>query len=149
MTTVPFVVLNRAGSTQKAARPSAVYSLFVEKGLDKLKTRVYHKITVRISINGTRTYAQIASDIQADNPVAFIGSNMNDGGATAHAFLCRGYYDSGDYSYYSVWNPWYNKYEIIYSKDNIYTSASGNYKYKWARTVFNWADAYRSASLDS
>lgn len=102
-----------------------------------------------ISINGTRTYAQIASDIQADNPVAFIGSNMNDGGATAHAFLCRGYYDSGDYSYYSVWNPWYNKYEIIYSKDNIYTSASGNYKYKWARTVFNWADAYRSASLDS
>lgn len=47
MTTVPFVVLNRAGSTQKAARPSAVYSLFVEKGLDKLKTRAYYKITVR------------------------------------------------------------------------------------------------------
>lgn len=86
-----------------------------------------------------RAYAAIASDIFAGNPVMFIFDNLKTGNPHTHVMVCRGYYDNHGDSYYSVWNPWYPKYERIYTSDNIYyISETGEARYKWADTVYGW-----------
>lgn len=85
-----------------------------------------------------RTYSQIVSEIKADNPVAFICDNLNTGAKKSHAFVCRGYDDNGGKSFYSVWNPWYEKFERIYTSDNTYVNSSGSARYLWSATTYSW-----------
>lgn len=85
-----------------------------------------------------RTYAQVASDIKADNPVAFICDNVNTGTKKSHAFVCRGYNDNVGNSFYSIWNPWYTEFERIYTSDNTYVNSAGTAKYLWSATMYGW-----------
>jgi hypothetical protein len=85
-----------------------------------------------------RTYAQVASEIIADNPVAFICDNVNTGTKQSHAFVCRGYNDNAGSSFYSIWNPWYTEFERIYTSDNTYVNSAGTAKYLWSATMYGW-----------
>lgn len=85
-----------------------------------------------------RTYSQVASDIKADNPLAFICDDEMTGKKKSHAFVCRGYDDNGGNSFYSIWNPWYTQFERIYTDDNIYVNENGSAKYKWSATMYSW-----------
>lgn len=85
-----------------------------------------------------RTYSQIVSEIKADNPVAFICDNLNTGTKKSHAFVCRGYNDNSGNPFYSVWNPWYTKFERIYTSDNTYVNTAGTARYLWSATMYDW-----------
>lgn len=85
-----------------------------------------------------RTYAQVASDIKAESPVAFICDNVDTGAKKSHAFVCRGYDDNGGTSFYSIWNPWYSKFERIYTSNNTYVNSAGTAKYLWSATMYGW-----------
>ncbi|MBU5334313.1 hypothetical protein KQI61_19215 [Anaerocolumna aminovalerica] len=85
-----------------------------------------------------RTYAQVASDIIADSPLAFICDNVNTGAKKSHAFVCRGYNDNSGNSFYSIWNPWYSEFERIYTSDNTYVNSAGTAKYLWSATMYGW-----------
>ena len=85
-----------------------------------------------------RTYSQIVNEILAYNPVAFICDNLNTGTKKSHALVCRGYNDNNGNSFYSVWNPWYKKFERIYTSDNTYVNASGTARYLWSATMYDW-----------
>lgn len=85
-----------------------------------------------------RSYSQIVSEIKSDNPVAFICDNLNTGTKKSHAFVCRGYNDNNGNPFYSVWNPWYEEFERIYTSDNTYVNASGSAKYLWSATMYSW-----------
>lgn len=85
-----------------------------------------------------RSYSQVVSDIKADNPLVFICDNLTTGKKAAHAFVCRGYDDNNGNSFYSVWNPWYDEFERIYTSDNIYTNFDASAKYQWSSTMYSW-----------
>ncbi len=91
-----------------------------------------------IHVSSRRTYAQVANEIQADNPLLFICDNLDTGKKKAHAFVCRGYADNSGNPYYSIWNPWYSKYERMYSDTNTYVNETGSARYKWSETMYNW-----------
>lgn len=84
------------------------------------------------------TYSQIVSEINAYSPVVFVCDNVNTGAKKSHAFVCRGYNDNNGNPYYSVWNPWYSKYEKVYSSDNTYVNTNGTAKYLWSATMYGW-----------
>ena len=85
-----------------------------------------------------RTYAQVASDIKADSPLAFICDNVNTGAKKSHAFVCRGYNDNSGNPFYSIWNPWYSEFERIFTSDNTYVNSAGTAKYLWSATMYGW-----------
>lgn len=84
------------------------------------------------------TYSQVVNEIQSDNPMIFLVDNLTTGETKAHALVCRGYSDNGGDSYYSIWNPWYSRYEKIYTSNNLYVPYSGSTNYRWSATMYQW-----------
>ena len=129
-----------ARSVMEWAYPDLSYSELCETALSTSKAddfaNTYNIDPVYTA--STRSYSQIVSEIKADNPVAFICDNLNTGAKKSHAFVCRGYNDNNGNSFYSIWNPWYDEFERIYTSDNTYVNAAGTAKYKWSATMYSW-----------
>lgn len=129
-----------ARSVMEWAYPDLSYTDLKEKALSTSKAddfaNTYNIDPVYTA--STRSYSQIVNEIKAGNPVAFICDNLKTGAKKSHAFVCRGYNDNNGNSFYSIWNPWYDEFERIYTSDNTYVNASGTAKYKWSATMYSW-----------
>ena len=120
--------------------PGATYAELLTKTLNTTQADIYanaHGIDP-IYTASTRTYSQVTSEIIAGNPLTFICDNLTTGAKKEHAFVCRGYYDNDGNSYYSVWNPWNSYYENVYTSNLTYVSQSGNTRYLWTATMYDW-----------
>lgn len=129
-----------AQSVMEWAHPTLSQTELEDEGLDTAEADAFAN-TYNIDpvhTSSRRTYAQIVNEIKADNPVAFICDNLNTGAKRTHAFVCRGYNDNSGNPYYSVWNPWYPKFERVYASDNTYVNESGSARYLWASTMYSW-----------
>ena len=123
------------------AYPDKTYSQLTALGLSVEKAMEYAN---QYGIYPTyvlhrRAYSAIAKDIIADKPVMFVFDNLSTNKSLTHVMVCRGYYDNNGDSYYSIWNPWHEYFERIYTSDNIYyISDTGEARYKWAATAYGW-----------
>ena len=91
------------------------------------------RTNIRMSWAAVKTY------INAGNPIYFACKNITDTSGVNHAIAYRGYRDSSN-SYYSVWNPWYEKFKKLYTSDSIYTTNTG-VQYKYCAAIYSWEDS--------
>lgn len=130
-----------ARKVMEASYPNLSKANLEKQALSTSKAEAYgktHKLSPKYTTS-RRTYAQIKTEIDKhDSPVIFIMDNLNTGAKRSHAFVARGYNDNNGKSFYSVWNPWYTKFERVYTSDNTYVNASGSARYKWSATMYNW-----------
>lgn len=87
--------------------------------------------------NGRLSWKNIKSEIDADCPIYFGCDNLTNNRKSSHALVCRGYNENNGNPFYSIWNPWYTKYERMYTSNYIYTTEGGT-QYEYDRTIYRW-----------
>lgn len=130
-----------AKSVMKYTYPDATTAELKKKSLSRKQAVAFGK-SKGLSPERTNirmSWAAVKTDINAGNPIYFACKNITDTSGANHAIACRGYRDSSN-SYYSVWNPWYEKFEKVYTSDSIYTTNTG-VQYKYCAAIYSWGDS--------
>lgn len=126
----------KAKTVMKATYPKLTDAELKKKSLSRAQAIAYGKskgLSPKQSVGRCDVFT-VMTELLKNQPIYF-GCESKSG--SRHALLCRGYNNMGDTPFYSIWNPWYTKYEKIYSDTNTYTTPGGT-KYTYDVSIYGW-----------